>query len=134
MLSQLHAYPQVTGSSPRVMSRRFASGTNVSWTNGTRDSLIRWADGSTTGPGTPTPGPGPSPPSPPLPPPSPPLPAANYQGCFVDKEKGACDLPIVKAGHCPTGGKPPAHQPRVMSVELCNALCDGHAFVRSPEP
>jgi len=68
----------------------------------------------------------------PPPTPAPPVPGAP-QGCWWDKgfpdhpSAAPCDLPVVKRGGCPKGGaRVGGNAP--MTLQLCNALCNGHAF------
>ena len=43
-------------------------------------------------------------------------------GCFVDHEKGHCDLPYPIDGHCDGTTKHYVHD-NAMTPQLCNALC-----------
>jgi hypothetical protein len=91
-----------------VMRRKFTSGTEVQYALATKVATIHWAGHPSPPPTPPPPSPMPPPPPTPLPlcpgPGCPPVPATNFQGCFVDKTGGVCDLPVVpdgSTGHCP---------------------------------
>jgi hypothetical protein len=125
-------------SSGHVWSRSFKSGVVATWNTNTNKGSITWP-GVPTPPPTPVPPPSPAPgPEPKCPGPKcPPVPKSNYKGCYVDKVKGKCDLPVVPphgTGHCNKAANLGAPAPLVllpvlgpetelMSVEQCNALC-----------